>query len=197
MCLLAICVSPLERCSFKPFAHLLIIFFFSPSFHLTIRLKEDRCSAFRTGPPWEGWPDTTCRRAAGETSWGRPGSARPSPPALRAKSLESPCPTLCDPMDCNPPGPSVLGILQARILGGLSCPPPGDLPNARMEPVSLTSPALAGGFFTTSRTWAAPSLPVTSPQFPTFQSPPLQCSAYQATRSRHACIPSLAISLLP
>ena len=25
-------------------------------------------------------------------------------------------PTLCDPMDCNPPGPSVHGILQARIL---------------------------------------------------------------------------------
>ena len=26
------------------------------------------------------------------------------------------CPTLCDPMDPNPPGPSVHGILQARIL---------------------------------------------------------------------------------
>ena len=26
------------------------------------------------------------------------------------------CPTLCDPMDCSPPGSSVLGILQARIL---------------------------------------------------------------------------------
>ena len=26
------------------------------------------------------------------------------------------CPTLCDPMDCNPPGSSVHGILQARIL---------------------------------------------------------------------------------
>ena len=26
------------------------------------------------------------------------------------------CPTLCDPVDCSPPGPSVLGILQARIL---------------------------------------------------------------------------------
>ena len=25
-------------------------------------------------------------------------------------------PTLCDPMDCNPPGSSVHGILQARIL---------------------------------------------------------------------------------
>ena len=26
------------------------------------------------------------------------------------------CPTLCDPVDCNPPGSSVHGILQARIL---------------------------------------------------------------------------------
>ena len=26
------------------------------------------------------------------------------------------CPTLCDPMDCNPPGSSVHGISQARIL---------------------------------------------------------------------------------
>ena len=26
------------------------------------------------------------------------------------------CPTLCDPMDCSPPGSSVLGILQVRIL---------------------------------------------------------------------------------
>ena len=26
------------------------------------------------------------------------------------------CPTLCDPVDCSPPGSSALGILQARIL---------------------------------------------------------------------------------
>ena len=26
------------------------------------------------------------------------------------------CPTLCDPMDCSPPGSSAHGILQARIL---------------------------------------------------------------------------------
>ena len=32
-----------------------------------------------------------------------------------AKSLQS-CPTLCDPMVCSPPGSSVHGILQARIL---------------------------------------------------------------------------------
>ena len=33
---------------------------------------------------------------------------------------------------------------------GLPCPPPEDLPNPGIEPMSLTSPALAGGFFTTS-----------------------------------------------
>ena len=32
------------------------------------------------------------------------------------KSLQS-CPTLCDPIDGSPPGSSVPGILQARILG--------------------------------------------------------------------------------
>ena len=32
---------------------------------------------------------------------------------------------------------------------GLPCPPPGGLPNPGMEPTSLMSPALAGGFFTT------------------------------------------------
>ena len=32
------------------------------------------------------------------------------------------CPTLCDCMDCSPPGSSVHGIFQARILGGLLFP---------------------------------------------------------------------------
>ena len=36
---------------------------------------------------------------------------------------------------------------------GLPCPPPGDLPDAGVEPVSLVSPALAGGFLSTSATW--------------------------------------------
>ena len=35
--------------------------------------------------------------------------------AVAAKSLQS-CPTLCDPIDGSPPGSSVPGILQARIL---------------------------------------------------------------------------------
>ena len=59
------------------------------------------------------------------------------------------CPTLCDPMDCLPPGASVCGISQARIQSGLPCPPPGDLPDPGIEPESLMSPALPGRFFTT------------------------------------------------
>ena len=35
--------------------------------------------------------------------------------AAAAKSLQS-CPTLCDPRDGSPPGPSVHGVLQARAL---------------------------------------------------------------------------------
>ena len=43
-----------------------------------------------------------------------------------------------------------MGILQARVLDGLPCLPPGDLPDPGTEPTTLTSPALAGRFFTTS-----------------------------------------------
>ena len=38
---------------------------------------------------------------------------------------------------------------------GLPCPPPGDLPDPGIKPLCLTSPALAGGFFTTNATWEA------------------------------------------
>ena len=44
------------------------------------------------------------------------------------------CLTLCDPMDCSPPGPSVHTILQARIWSGLSFPPSGDLPDPGIKP---------------------------------------------------------------
>ena len=40
---------------------------------------------------------------------------------MRAKSLQS-CLTLCNLMDCSPPGSSVHGILQARILEGVAMP---------------------------------------------------------------------------
>ena len=63
-----------------------------------------------------------------------------------AKLLQS-YSTLCDPMHCNPPAFS-----RQEYWSGLPCPPPGELPDPGIEPVSLASPALAGGFFTTTVT---------------------------------------------
>ena len=46
-----------------------------------------------------------------------------------AKSLQ-PCPTLCNCMDCSPPGSSAHGDSPGKSTGeSLPCPPPGDLPN--------------------------------------------------------------------
>ena len=67
------------------------------------------------------------------------------------KALQS-CWTLYDPMDSGPPGSSVHGTLHQEYWSGLPCPPPGDLPDPEIKLLSLMSPALAGGFFTTSAT---------------------------------------------
>ena len=40
-------------------------------------------------------------------------------------SVAQSCPTLCDPVDCSPPGSSALGLLQARIPEWVACPSPG------------------------------------------------------------------------
>ena len=73
------------------------------------------------------------------------------------KSLQL-CPTLCYPMDCSLPGSLSMGFSRGESWSGLLCPPPGDLPDPGIEPMSLMSPALAGGFFTTSATWEALSV---------------------------------------
>ena len=59
-------------------------------------------------------------------------------------------------MDCSLPGSSVHGIHQARILVGCHAHLQGNLPDPGED---LMSPALAGGFFTTSATWEAPGSP--------------------------------------
>ena len=51
-------------------------------------------------------------------------------------------------MDCSPPGSSVHGIFQTRIVEQLPFRTPGDLLNPGIKRLSLGSPALAGEFFT-------------------------------------------------
>ena len=69
-----------------------------------------------------------------------------------AKLLQS-CPTLRDSVDCSPPGSSVHRILQVRTLEWVAMPSSRESPG--IAPMSVTSPALAGGFFTTRATWEA------------------------------------------
>ena len=60
------------------------------------------------------------------------------------------CPTLCDPMDCNPPGFSVHGILQARILEWVAISSSMGSSQPRIKPTSPVASPLADGYFTTS-----------------------------------------------
>ena len=48
--------------------------------------------------------------------------------------------------------PLSMGFSRQEYWGSLPFPPPGDLPNPEIKPTSPVSPALAGGFFTTSAT---------------------------------------------
>ena len=58
-----------------------------------------------------------------------------------------------------------MGFSRQAYWSGLPCPPPGDVPNPGIEPVSLMSPALAGGFFTTSGHLYLVEKPVNSQNF--------------------------------
>ena len=68
-----------------------------------------------------------------------------------AKSLQSYL-TLCDPIDCSPPGSSIHGIFQARVLKWVAIAfsrllsSMWNLPRPR---ISYVSPTLASGFLTT------------------------------------------------
>ena len=69
-----------------------------------------------------------------------------------AKLLQS-CLSLCNTMDCSPPGSSVHGILQARVLEWVAMPSSRGSSDPGMEPSALKSPPLVGGLFITSATW--------------------------------------------
>ena len=64
-------------------------------------------------------------------------------------------PTLCGLMDCSPPGSSVLGILQARMLKWGDASSLGDLPNSEIEDWTPISCVSFTRFFTTSTIWEA------------------------------------------
>ena len=70
---------------------------------------------------------------------------------MHAKLLQS-CPT---PWTIAFQAPLSMGFSRQEYWSRLLCTPPGDLPDPGNELMSLISPVLAGGFFTTSATWEA------------------------------------------
>ena len=75
--------------------------------------------------------------------------------AVYVCSVTQSCPILYGYIDYNLPGFSAHGILQAGVLGWYNTSYSRGLPNPGIKLSSLTSPALAGCFFTTSATWEA------------------------------------------
>ena len=56
-------------------------------------------------------------------------------------------------MDYSLKVPLSMGFSRQEYWSGLPCPPPGDLSNSGIEPLSLKSPTLAGGLSTTIAPW--------------------------------------------
>ena len=80
---------------------------------------------------------------------------------VHAKSLQS-CPTLCNPMMCSPPGSSVCGVFQARILEWVAISfPKGSIPTQGSNP-SLQH-------------WQVDSLPLSHQESPVSWLPPCFC----------------------
>ena len=55
---------------------------------------------------------------------------------MHACSVAKSCPTFCDPIDCSQPGSSAHGTSRQQYWNRLLFPPPGDLPNPGIEPMS-------------------------------------------------------------
>ena len=57
---------------------------------------------------------------------------------MKRREVAQLCPTLCDPMDCSPPGSSAHGSYRHEDWSGLPFPSPGDLPDPGIKPGSPT-----------------------------------------------------------
>ena len=97
------------------------------------------------------------------------------------------CLTLCESPGCSPPGFSVHRIFQARILGWVPFPPPGESSWPRYRTYIFCASCIAGRFFTDWATWEAMVL-VTSL---------LLLQAPDLLRDSCSCYPPSLAALLP
>ena len=77
------------------------------------------------------------------------------PPKMHTLTAQTPVAQNVTPRTVAHQAPLSMEFSRQEYWSGLPCPPPGDLPDPGIKPMSPVSPALAGGFFTTSTTWEA------------------------------------------
>ena len=111
-------------------------------------------------PPPDVWVCKECAQSV--HSW-----LCPTQPLTCSYSAAQLCLTLCDPMNCSPPGSCVHGILQARILEWVAVPSSGDLSDPGIKLASPVAPALAGGLLYPWASWEARhSAPLSTKRWP-------------------------------
>ena len=93
-----------------------------------------------------------------QQSCSRDTTAPPGTHAVRVLSRFSHVSLFATPWTIPRQAPLSMGFSRQEYWSGLPRPPPEDLPHSGIEPASLRTPALAGGFFTTSATWEAPGI---------------------------------------
>ena len=108
------------------------------------------CSFFQERSESSYYPSVSCHKSLLLTS-------HPSPSIpLQCVLVTQSCPTLCEPLDCGPPGSSVHGILQARVIEWVAIS--SSMGSSWLRAQTQVS-CIAGRFFTI---WAALETP-TSP----------------------------------
>ena len=89
----------------------------------------------RSSPEWHQWAEESGVESGALGSW--PAVLAFPETTLKVKVLVSQSSlTLCDPMDCSPPGPLSMEFSRQEYWNGLPFPSPADLPNPGIEPRS-------------------------------------------------------------
>ena len=108
------------------------------------------------------------------------------------QSLQS-CPTLCNPMDCSPPGSSLSrGFSRQERWSGLPFPPPGDRASPGIEPMSLLISCTGRQLLDHGATWEAPLQSRVSVE-PSISSMMLRCRHIQTVWNRPGQVPALPL----